>query len=85
MAYREFMATSVPVTGWSAMHSLMLQVPVMVHTCPGRVTALAMAQASTSNMPPATGVPGSRPVSRAAASVTWPQRSQEPFSGVSIS
>ena len=63
----------------------MLQVPVMVQIWPGRVTALAMAQASTSNIPPATGVPGRKPVAEAAASVIWPQRSLEFLSGASAS
>ena len=66
-------------------YSLMLQVPAMTHRSPPSTSPVAMAQASMSNIPPQTGVPGSRPVARAASRLTPPQRWSDLHSGGSAS
>ena len=63
------------IMGWSEINSLMLQVPAMVTSSSGVVMSAATAQASMSNMPPATGVPSGRPVSLAASALILPHRS----------
>ena len=57
------------------------QVPAIMQMRSGATTPEPMAQASMSNMPPVTGVPGSSPVSLAASSVTTPHTSVARQSG----
>ena len=63
----------------------MPQVPRTIPNGRSSVRAEDTAQASTSNKPPATGVPSARPVNRAASAVTAPQTSDERHSGGSFS
>ncbi len=85
MQKSEFIRIVPSMTGTREMYSLMLQVPAMTHMLSSSVTSTATAQASISNMPPATGVPAASPVAAAAEGVTAPQRSVEYLSGGSRS
>ncbi len=71
-------------TGSALMYWLMLQEPATRQSLRGSVMPVAIAHASMSNKPPATGVPSRRPVARAAARVTVPQISADPRTGGSI-
>ena len=66
-------------------YSLMLHVPAIMQMFVSSVTFTARAQASISNIPPMTGVPGSSPVSAAASGVICPAISSEAQSGGSAS
>lgn len=85
MQKSEFIITEPSRTGFLETYSLMLQVPAITQSLSSSVTSIATAQASMSNMPPATGVPSRRPVAAATREVTSPQRSVESRSGGSIS
>ena len=63
------MKTSSVVTGVWEMYWLLPHVPAIMHNCVSSTSPEANPQASMSNMPPATGVPGASPVPAAAASV----------------
>ena len=71
------MNTSGSTTGRGAMYSLMPHVPATTHSWLSSTSPEASAQASMSNRPPATGVPGARPVSAAASGLTRPQTASE--------
>ncbi len=75
MQYSADWNSSLEQIGLSEMNSLMLQVPAIMHIFSGVVTPVPMQQAATSQSPPATGVPSTKPVSRAAFAVTVPQTS----------
>ena len=57
------------------------QVPATAQSSPSPRSPAARAQASISNIPPETGVPGRSPQSRAAPALSLPQSSPEPARG----
>ena len=69
------MAIVPSITGSFAIYSLILHVPAIVHILSGDVTSTATAQASISNIPPATAVPSGSPVSSDASLEIVPHRS----------
>ena len=81
----EFIITLPSVMICLQMYSLMLHVPAIIHTRSSFAASTAIAQASMSNIPPATGVPALSPVNAATSLVMYPHISVEFFMGGSIS